>query len=391
MLNLVKHLAGGYRLPRRLLSPRTTIVTVVIAGLGLQYGFPAQQAAAADAAVAIKDFRFDPNSITVTRGSKVTWTNQDGTGHTTTSDSGLWQSALLRRGESFSFTFDQVGEFGFFCEPHPWMRGKVIVQQPPPTPPSLNGPADSARLESFGPTLSWTNGPGATQVHLQVVPFNNDGPGVNVVLGSPATSFAIPAPPQWYGLLPDMSYTWRVRTSNALAPADPAQDASWTSWSERQFRTPAVTGAIVSPVSPTGGGSVNTRTPTLQWASSRSDVFYYEVQVSRDPLFGPSAFLYHELRHGGVTAPPNSYTVPSGFPLEAGVMYHWRVRPRVQGDGTPLAWPPAWSFTTSPAAALPTPTPSLTATATAVPTATPTARVTPTATPRGMSPGDGGY
>jgi hypothetical protein len=202
---------------------------------------------------------------------------------------------------------------------------------------------------------------------------NNDGPGVNVVLGSPATSLAIPAPPQWYGLLPDMTYTWRVRTSSAPGPADPAQDQLWTAWAERKFKTPAVTSATISPVSPVSSGLVSGRTPTLQWSNSRSDVFYYEVQVSKDAAFGPNAFLYSELRHGGVTTPPNSYTVPSAFPLEANANYHWRVRPRVQGDGTPVVWAGPWSFATSQTTAAPTATPTVT------PSRTPTA--TPTSTP----------
>ena len=35
---------------------------------------------------------------------------------------------------------------------------------------------------------------------------------------------------------------------------------------------------------------------------------------------------------------PNSYVVPAAFPLEAGEIYYWRVRPRIQGDGDPLPW-----------------------------------------------------
>lgn len=74
-----------------------------------------------------------------------------------------------------------------------------------------------------------------------------------------------------------------------------------------------------------------------------------EVQVSRDPAFGadPGApFLYWELRHGGITNPPNSYSIPEQYPLEPGTTYHWRVRPRVQGDGTAVGWSESWSFRT---------------------------------------------
>ena len=70
-----------------------------------------------------------------------------------------------------------------------------------------------------------------------------------------------------------------------------------------------------------------------------------------------------ELRHGGATAPPRSYTVPSGFPLQPATTYHWRVRPRVQGDGTPVAWSEVFTFVTQggsapPASPAPSPVPS---------------------------------
>ncbi|MEK7217234.1 MAG: endo-1,4-beta-xylanase [Chloroflexota bacterium] len=199
--------------------------------------------------------------------------------------------------------------------------------------------------------LTWSNPTGTTQYHLQVIPASNDGPGVDLHVGSPDTSFQIPPPPQWYGLLPDMSYTWRMRVSDASAFVD-LNDASWSSWAERTFRTPAVSSATISSVvSPPPQSSSAIFTPTLQWANSRTDVFYYEVQLSRDRTFTTdpataTAMVYGELRHGGATNPRDSYTVPTSFPLEASSTYFWRVRPRVQGDGTPLPWSTVWTFAT---------------------------------------------
>ena len=74
-----------------------------------------------------------PN-LTVTVGTTVTWTNQDGARHTTTSgqngqfDDAGWNSPTLSRGESFSHTFDQVGTFAYTCKIHPSMNGTVTVQ-----------------------------------------------------------------------------------------------------------------------------------------------------------------------------------------------------------------------------------------------------------------------
>ena len=351
----------------------------------------------ATSSVSISGFAFVPSTLNVPVDTTVTWTNADGAPHTATSDGGFWDSPTLEQGGNFSFTFTSAGQFPYFCAIHPFMTGTVVVAAAPaPTPapgaaaaPSLVAPASGDTLPDFGATLSWSNASGATQVQLQVVPFNSDGPGVDLHLGSPASSFNIPAPPNWYGLLPDMTYTWRVRTSNAASFVD-GNDPSWSAWSEAPFRTPKVTSGTISAVSPPSGASVTTQTPTLQWSNNRIDVFYYEVQVSKDPAFGGNAFLYWEMRHGGVTSPPNSYTIPSGFPLERNTTYFWRVRPRVQGDGTPVDWSPLFRLITTSADAAPpmataSPAPSPTVTATRTPTPSPVP--SPTATPMEM----GGY
>jgi len=66
----------------------------------------------------------------------VTWTNNDAVGHTVTSGSstgtvaspdGLFDSGDIAPGETFSYTFTEAGTFDYFCTPHPWMMGTVIV------------------------------------------------------------------------------------------------------------------------------------------------------------------------------------------------------------------------------------------------------------------------
>jgi len=80
--------------------------------------------------------------------------------------------------------------------------------------PTLTAPVNGSTLPDFGPSLSWALPSGSTQHQLQVTPINNDGPGVNIIQNAD-TSFSIPAPPDWYGLLPDMTYTWQVRATDA--------------------------------------------------------------------------------------------------------------------------------------------------------------------------------
>jgi plastocyanin len=81
--------------------------------------------------VAIRNFAFFPDTVRVRPGTEVTWVNcetdvQDF--HTSTSSTGAWDSGALNRGEVFSRSFGAAGAFEYFCEPHPFMRGAVIVQ-----------------------------------------------------------------------------------------------------------------------------------------------------------------------------------------------------------------------------------------------------------------------
>lgn len=81
--------------------------------------------------VIIRNFGFEPASVTVRAGGTVTWVNCDASGqpsHTSTADAGAWNSPTLAPGEAFSQAFDQAGEFGYHCEPHPFMVGSVVVE-----------------------------------------------------------------------------------------------------------------------------------------------------------------------------------------------------------------------------------------------------------------------
>lgn len=69
--------------------------------------------------VPMANFVFNPQEVVIAVGTTVTWVNQDGAPHTATADDGtLFKSDLLSKGQSFSHTFDKVGEFRYFCELH---------------------------------------------------------------------------------------------------------------------------------------------------------------------------------------------------------------------------------------------------------------------------------
>lgn len=79
--------------------------------------------------VDIQNFAFSPSSLTIKVGDKVTWTNNDPTPHTVTSDSGSeLGSSSLSTSQTYSHTFNTKGEFDYHCSIHTMMKGKVIVQ-----------------------------------------------------------------------------------------------------------------------------------------------------------------------------------------------------------------------------------------------------------------------
>lgn len=75
--------------------------------------------------VRIVDFSFQPTVLTVTPGTRVTWTNEDSAPHTATGDS--FDTGRLNQGGSAPVTFDTPGEFRYKCEYHPSMVGRVVV------------------------------------------------------------------------------------------------------------------------------------------------------------------------------------------------------------------------------------------------------------------------
>lgn len=77
--------------------------------------------------VNIKDMAFTPDSITVAKGTKVTWVNNDGAAHTVTADDGSFNSGNLTNSKSFSQTFNTPGTYKYHCTLHSGMTGVVIV------------------------------------------------------------------------------------------------------------------------------------------------------------------------------------------------------------------------------------------------------------------------
>ncbi|HUZ73090.1 MAG TPA: cupredoxin family copper-binding protein [Stellaceae bacterium] len=102
----------------------------VLVGAGLWLGWRSVAAPGTGNAIAIDGFAFRPASITVARGTKVVWTNDDGDVHTVTSadDPKLFTSPALDSGDGFAYAFNRAGTFRYICSVHPYMHGTIIVK-----------------------------------------------------------------------------------------------------------------------------------------------------------------------------------------------------------------------------------------------------------------------
>ena len=91
--------------------------------------------------VAIKNFAFDPATLNVQTGTKVTWINQDSNTHRVVSNNGAFESGDLTNGQSYSFTFNQAGNYPYYCSIHPSMKGTIVVTTTAPSNPSTSTPS----------------------------------------------------------------------------------------------------------------------------------------------------------------------------------------------------------------------------------------------------------
>ncbi|MEP6849407.1 MAG: cupredoxin family copper-binding protein [Acidobacteriota bacterium] len=80
--------------------------------------------------ITIENFAFSPSDITIAVGTKVTWINKDEAPHTATSTSPekKFNSGGMDTNDKFSFTFNEKGDFPYFCALHPQMKANIKVK-----------------------------------------------------------------------------------------------------------------------------------------------------------------------------------------------------------------------------------------------------------------------
>ena len=77
---------------------------------------------------------YNPEAINISTGTTVEWINEDPAMHTATSGGptsgadGVFDSEILNIGDTYQFTFADVGNYDYYCILHPWMIGTVNVE-----------------------------------------------------------------------------------------------------------------------------------------------------------------------------------------------------------------------------------------------------------------------
>ena len=78
--------------------------------------------------VAIAEFLFGPEKITVKAGQSITWTNVDDSPHqVTVQGATTLRTPVVLKGQSTALQFNDEGTYGYICGLHPGMKGEIVV------------------------------------------------------------------------------------------------------------------------------------------------------------------------------------------------------------------------------------------------------------------------
>ncbi len=127
---------------------------------------PAANNSRATVDVGIYDFYFSPTPVTINVGDTVIWTNHGSVDHTSTSDTGLWDSGYIAPGGTYSFTFSSAGTYDYHCAIHTYMHGVVTTPMPPSTPTEPSGPA-TRNVNQLGNYSTMATDPDGDQIQYR--------------------------------------------------------------------------------------------------------------------------------------------------------------------------------------------------------------------------------
>ena len=124
--------------PAESTGPATSSNTTAIPGGSASSGPPGTPLTILQGASVQGSPSYDPATLTIKKGDKITVTNKDNLPHTVTSGTGpqdpnsakSFDTSIIEGGKSADITTEKLapGEFPYHCTVHPYMTGKLVVQ-----------------------------------------------------------------------------------------------------------------------------------------------------------------------------------------------------------------------------------------------------------------------
>ena len=102
--------------------PGAAVVSLALAGAAATTGQPKTFV------VSMQIAGFEPAMLTVKRGDRVEWVNQDLFPHTATSDDKTFDSHSVAPAGTWTFVAGKAGTYTYACTFHPTMKGTIKVQ-----------------------------------------------------------------------------------------------------------------------------------------------------------------------------------------------------------------------------------------------------------------------
>jgi len=118
----------------KVLTRRCFLKAPVVAAIAVTTGLPGctgpaspKKSSATTHRVEIRDFAFQPASLTIAPGDTVTWINRDIVPHTATAEDQSWDTGSLDSNRSGSVVFTAGMSGAYFCRFHPAMRAELRI------------------------------------------------------------------------------------------------------------------------------------------------------------------------------------------------------------------------------------------------------------------------
>ncbi len=120
---------GAYLFFKPQTKQQDQIQTPVVQATSTNIVAPGNKAQTQTLNISLINFAFSPNTLNINIGDTVIWTNNDSAPHQIKGDSLTSISGTaMNKGQTYSFTFNDIGTFNYHCAIHPSMKGIITVK-----------------------------------------------------------------------------------------------------------------------------------------------------------------------------------------------------------------------------------------------------------------------